>query len=291
MKPATFDYFAPSTVAEAVDLLQQHGDKAKILAGGQSLVPMMNFRVARPEVLIDINRIKKIAYIREEGDELAIGALTRQRDVELSPLVREKCPILADALSFVGHSPIRTRGTVGGSLVHADPSAEIPTVICCLDARVKVVGPSGERTLQPEEFFLTYLTTSLEPAEILVEVRIPVLPLKAGWSFVELTRRHGDFAIVAAASVLSLKDGGVCSEARIALGGVAPTPIRAREAEEVLAGETITLALMEKAGQKAAEATEAESDYHSSAEYRRDMARVFVRRGLEQAWNRCKGGR
>jgi carbon-monoxide dehydrogenase medium subunit/2-furoyl-CoA dehydrogenase FAD binding subunit len=291
MKPAAFEYFTPGNVAEAIELLERHGDEAKILAGGQSLVPMMNFRVARPEILIDINRIKELDYIREEGDELVIGALTRESALEKSSLIQKRCPILARAISFIGHFPIRTRGTFGGSLVHADPSAEIPTVVMGMDAKMKVIGPSGERTLGPDEFFLTYLTTSLEPSEILVEVRIPALPQKAGWSFVELSRRHGDFAIVAAASILFMEGGGLCKEARIALGGVAPTPIRAEEAEGLLAGQTLTESLIDKAGQMAAEATDPEPDYHASAEYRRDMARVFVKRGLEEALNRFKGGR
>lgn len=290
MKPTAFEYFDPNSAAEAIDLLERYGDEAKIIAGGQSLVPMMNFRLARPKVLIDINRIKELDYVKEEGNKLLIGALTRERDIASSPLVQERCPILAKAVSFIGHSQTRTRGTIGGSLVHADPSGEIPTTICGLDAEMRVLGPSGERTLEPEEFFLTYLTTSLEPSEILVEVRIPVLPQKSGWSFVELSRRAGDFAIVAVASVLFMEDGGLCREARIAMGGVAPTPIRAREAEALLAGQVLTDSLIEKAGQEAAEATDPDYDYHASSEYRRDMARVFVRRGLKEAWNRGKGG-
>jgi carbon-monoxide dehydrogenase medium subunit/2-furoyl-CoA dehydrogenase FAD binding subunit len=291
MKPNAFEYFAPNTVKEAVGLLEKYEDEAKILAGGQSLVPIMNFRLGRPEVLLDINGIKDLDYIREEGEALFIGALTRERDLELSPLVKEKCPILAEAVSFIGHVPIRNRGTVGGSLVHADPSSELPTVICCLNGEMKVVGPSGERALEPEEFFLTYLTTSLEPSEILVEVRIPILPQNTAWSFVELTRRSGDFAIVGVATLLFMEDDGVCREARIALGGVAPTPIRAEEAEELLSGQVITEELIKKAGAEAAEATETEPDYHASAEYRKDMARVFVQRGLHEALSRVKGGK
>ncbi len=291
MKPSAFEYFAPNTVEEALDLLERYGDEAKILAGGQSLIPIMNFRLGRPEVLIDINRIKELDYIREEGDELVIGALTRERDLELSPLVQEKCPILSKAISFIGHVPIRNRGTIGGSLVHADPSSEIPTTICGLDAEMRMVGPSGERTLKPEEFFLTYLTTSLDPSEILVEVRIPTLPQSAGWSFTELSRRSGDFAIVAVASILFMGDGDLCEEARISLGGVAPTPVRAEEAEELLSGQKITETLIEKMGQEAVDATDAEPDYHASAEYRRDMARVFVQKGLREAWDMVKGGK
>ena len=291
MKPNAFEYFAPSTVKEAVGLLEKYEDEAKILAGGQSLVPIMNFRLGRPEVLLDINGIKDLDYIKEEGEALFIGALTRERDLELSPLVKEKCPILAEAVSFIGHVPIRNRGTIGGSLVHADPSSELPTVICCLNGEMKVVGPSGERALAPEEFFLTYLTTSLEPSEILVEVRILTLPKNTAWSFVELTRRSGDFAIVGVATLLFMEDDGVCREARIALGGVAPTPIRAEEAEELLSGQVITEELIKKAGAEAAEATETEPDYHASAEYRKDMARVFVQRGLHEALSRFKGGK
>jgi 2-furoyl-CoA dehydrogenase FAD binding subunit len=183
MKPCAFEYFNPQSVQETIELLNRYGDEAKIIAGGQSLVPMMNFRLARPEILIDINAIKELEYIKTEGDELVIGALTRERDIEQSPLVLEKWPFLSKAISFIGHSAIRNRGTIGGSLVHADPSAEIPTSLCALNGKVKIVGPSGEKILEPEEFFLTYLTTSLEPSDFLVEVRIPALPEKTGWSF------------------------------------------------------------------------------------------------------------
>jgi CO/xanthine dehydrogenase FAD-binding subunit len=291
MKPSAFEYFTPFTVPEAVELLQLHGDEAKIIAGGQSLVPMMNFRVARPKALIDINRIKELDYIREEKDELVIGGLVRERTLEVSPLVKKKCPILAEAISYIGHLPIRTRGTIGGSLVHADPSAEIPVVICGLGGKMKVVGPSGERTLGAEEFFLTYLTSALEPAEILVEVKIPALPANSGWSFVEFSRRHGDFGIVVVASILFMENKERCRKASIALGGVAPTPIRAVEAENLLADRGLTEELITEAGAKAAQATDPESDYHASAEYRKDMARVFTQRCLREAWNKVKGGK
>lgn len=291
MKPSAFEYFTPSTVPEAINLLQRHGDEAKILAGGQSLIPMMNFRVARPKVLIDINKIKELDYIREEKDDLVVGALVRERTLEVSPLVKKKCPILAEAISYIGHLPIRTRGTIGGSLVHSDPSAEIPVVICGLGGKMKVVGPSGERTLGAEEFFLTFLTSALEPAEILVEVRIPALPSNAGWSFMEFSRRHGDFGIVVVASILFMENKERCRKASIALGGVAPTPIRSVEAENVLAGRPLTEELITEAGVKAARATDPESDYHASAEYRKDMARVFTQRSLREAWNKVKGGK
>jgi len=290
MKPCAFEYFSPGSVQETIALLDRYGDDAKIIAGGQSLVPMMNFRLARPEILIDINAIRELEYISTEGDELAIGALTRERDIEQSALVLEKWPILSRAVSFIGHSTIRNRGTIGGSLVHADPSAEIPTALCALDGKVKVVGPSGEKQLAPAEFFLSYLTTSLEPSDLLVEVRIPALPKKMGWSFRELSRRSGDFAIVAVAILLFTEAAGVCREARISMGGVAPTPLRAQEAESLLAGQKITDKLIERAAQQASEETDTESDYHASAEYRKNMARVFVNRGLQEAWNMVNGG-
>jgi carbon-monoxide dehydrogenase medium subunit/2-furoyl-CoA dehydrogenase FAD binding subunit len=290
MKPCAFEYFNPQSVQEAIELLDRYGDEAKIIAGGQSLVPMMNFRLARPEILIDISAIKELEYIKTEGDELVIGALARERDIEQSPLVLEKWPFLSKAISFIGHSAIRNRGTIGGSLVHADPSAEIPTSLCALNGKVKVVGPSGEKILEPEEFFLTYLTTSLEPSDLLVEVRIPALPEKTGWSFGELSRRSGDFAIVAVGILLFTETPGVCREARISMGGVAPTPVRAEEAEALLAGQKITEKLIAAAAQQAAEETDTEPDYHASAEYRMDMARVFVKRGLQEACNMINGG-
>ena len=290
MKPSAFEYFNPQSVQEAIELLDRYGDEAKIIAGGQSLVPMMNFRLARPEILIDINGIKELEYIKTEGDELVIGALTRERDIEQSPLVVEKWPLLSKAISLIGHSAIRNRGTIGGSLVHADPSAEIPTSLCALNGKVKVGGPSGERILEPEEFFLTYLTTSLEPSDLLVEVRIPALPEKTGWSFGELSRRSGDFAIVAVGILIFTETAGVCREARISMGGVAPTPVRAEEAEALLAGQKITEKLIAEAAQQAAEETDTEPDYHASAEYRMDMARVFVKRGLQEACNMLNGG-
>ncbi len=290
MKPSAFEYHNPQSVEEAVELLDRYGDEAKIIAGGQSLVPMMNFRLARPEILIDINGIKELEYIKTEGDELVIGALTRESDIEKSALVIEQFPFLAKAISYIGHSAIRNRGTIGGSLVHADPSAELPTALCALNGKLKVVGSSGEKILEPEEFFLTYLTTSLEPSDLLTEVRIPALPENTGWSFSELSRRSGDFAIVAVGILLFSEAPGVCREARIAMGGVAPTPVRAQAAEALLAGKKLSEKLIAKAAQQAAEETDTEPDYHASAEYRMDMARVFVKKGLQKAWNMLNGG-
>ncbi len=294
MKPTAFEYFTPSTVQEALQLLESQGDEAKIIAGGQSLVAMMNFRAARPEALIDINNIKDLDYIREEEDELVIGALTRERTLEVSPLVKEKCPILAKAITHIGHLPIRFRGTIGGTLVHADPTAEIPITSVALDAKMKIAGPSGERVLNAGEFFLTYLTSAIEENELLVEVRIPTLPPKTtAWSYVDISRRFGDFAIVAVASVLSLDNDGVCKEARIAMGGVAPTPVRAKEAEALLAGQKITDSIIEEAAIKAAESDDVDpdSDYHATAEYRKAMTKVLTQRGLKEAWTNFEGSK
>jgi CO/xanthine dehydrogenase FAD-binding subunit len=284
MKPSRFEYFVPGDLKEAVDLLESHGDDAKILAGGQSLIPMMNFRLAQPKILIDLNRLPGLSYVRDEGDTLAIGALTRIREIETSPLVRSRCPILSEAASFIGHVPNRTRGTVGGSVAHADPSAELPTVLTALQAEVKVVGPSGDQTYSPEDFFLSYLTTPLGPGDIVTEIRVPAPNPAPRWAFLELSRRHGDFAIVAVALLLNLAGDGVCSSARVAAGGVSETPLRARGAEDLLVGQRLTDELVEKAARAAAEETDPETDYHASAEYRREMTRVFTARALHKAW-------
>ncbi|MBI3964102.1 MAG: FAD binding domain-containing protein, partial [Chloroflexi bacterium] len=196
MKPASFEYFAPTSLDEAIALLSQHGEDAKVLAGGQSLVPLMNMRLARPGVIVDLNRVSGLDYVREHDGGLAFGAITRQRVAERSDLVRARNPLLAEAIPFIGHTAIRNRGTVGGSIAHADPASELPAVAAALDAEMVIRGPEGERVATPDEFFLGYLTTAIEPTEILTEVRFPAWPAGAGWCFLELSRRHGDFAIV-----------------------------------------------------------------------------------------------
>ncbi len=282
MKPAPFDYAAPTTVDEAVALLAARGAEAKILAGGQSLVPMMNFRLVRPACLIDINRIDSLAGITERDGRLHIGAMTRHRAVERSALVGEKNGLLAEGVRLIGHAAIRSRGTVGGSIVHADPTAELPAILAALDGAVKVVGPNGRRTIGWRDLFQTYFTTSLEPSEICEEVIIPTLPPGAGWAFEEFARRHGDFAVVGIAAVLRA-EGGRCTEARIAVTGAGPTPIRAAEAEACLTGEAPTPALFEEAGRRVAEAVEPDADLHASEAYRRHLAKVLTVRALKRA--------
>ena len=290
MKPPPFDYVDPGSVGEAVSLLKEHEGEAKVLAGGQSLMPLLNMRMARPGVLVDVNRIADLDYIRESDGGLAIGALTSQRAVERSDLVRSRLPLLHAATRFIAHPQIRNRGTVGGSLAHADPAAEYPAVAVALDAELTAVGPDGERTIKAGDFFVTYLTTALEPTELLTEVRLPAPPERSGWSFLEVSRRRGDFALVGVAVTLTLDGGGRCSRARVVLFGVGAAPFRARETENVLVGEKPGEQLFERAGQKAGEDVgEPLSDVHASSEYRKHLAAVLTRRALTQAAARAGG--
>lgn len=285
MKPAPFEYHAPDTLEEATALLAGLED-AKALAGGQSLIPMMNFRLARPRHLVDLRRVPGLGDVREEDGRLAIGAMSRQAAVEADGTVRRRCPLLPEALAHVGHHAIRTRGTIGGSLSHADPSAELPLVVTALDGELVLAGPHGRRTVAARDFFLAPLTPALEPGEILTEVRLPVLGAGTGTAFVELSRRHGDFAIVAACAVLELGPDGVCRRAALALGGVAPTPVRASGAERILTGRAPSDAVIRAAAAVVREDIAPDSDLHASAEYRAAMAAVYAETALAQAWRR-----
>jgi carbon-monoxide dehydrogenase medium subunit len=290
MKPPSFDYAAPKTVDEAVSLLTAHEGDAKILAGGQSLMPLLNMRLARPGLLVDIARIDGLAEIREADGGLVIGAMTRQRAVEHSELVRSRFPLLHTAILNIAHPQNRNQGTVGGSLAHADPAAELPAMALAYDAEFRAVGPAGERRIKAADFFVTYLTTALEPTEILTEVRFPALPPRTGWSFIELARRHGDFALTGVVAQLATDSGGRCSAARLVLFGVGTTAVRTRAAEQLLIGEKPSESLFERAGQTASqEIDEPLSDVHASAEYRRDLARVLTRRALAEAASRAAG--
>ncbi|MBX5492611.1 MAG: xanthine dehydrogenase family protein subunit M [Chloroflexi bacterium] len=290
MKPAAFEYHAPRSVAEALDLLAQYGDEGKVLAGGQSLVPLMNFRLARPAHLIDLNRIAELSYVRPHDGGLAFGAMTRQYVLEEDPQVAARNPLLPVIARHIGHVQIRHRGTIGGSIAHADPVAELPLAATLLDAELVIRSQDGERVARPEEFFLHYLMTSLAPTELLCEVRFPALSPRAGWSFQEFARRHGDFAIVAAAAVLEADANGVCTAARVAVAGGAPTPQRSSGAEAALVGQKLAPDTFEAAAEAAAAEADPESDIHASADYRRKMVRVFVRRALEEAASRLPKG-
>ena len=288
MKPPSFEYAAPNTVAEAVSLLQQHGGEAKILAGGQSLMPLLNMRFARPSALVDLRQVADLDGIREANGGLAIGAMTTKRAVERSELVKSRQPLLHGATLWIAHPQIRNRGTVGGSMAQADPAAEYPAVALALDAEFRAAGPGGERSIAAEDFFVTYLTTALDENEVLTEVRVPALPERTGWSIQEVARRHGDFAMVGAAVTVTLGGNGRCSDARVVLFGVGPTPLRARGVEQVVSGEAPGEAVFAEAGRKAdEEIDEPLSDVHASAEYRRHLAQVLTRRGLAEAAGRA----
>ena len=282
MKPPVFDYHAPTSVEEAIALLTRYGGEAKLLAGGQSLMPLLNFRLSRPAALVDLNTIPGLAYIREADGEIRLGAMTRQRTIEFSDVVRRRLPLLTEATALVAHLPIRTRGTIGGSLAHADPSAEYPAVLAALHGTVVVRGPRGERTLGPAELFQSYLTTSLGPDEILVEVRLPAMAAGAGVAFEEFSRRHGDFAIVGVAAML-VGDGERCRTARLATAGAGPVPVRLRSAEEILERDGLSEAAIEAAARRAAGLVEPDSDIHASAAYRKNLTRVLTGRALRRA--------
>src|SRR5262245_39178188 len=287
MKPPRFEYHAPRALDEALSLLARHGDGAKVLAGGQSLIPLLNFRLAHPNTLVDINRIGDLAYIRASDDGLAVGALTRQHAVETSREVRSHAPILAEACRFIGHLPIRHRGTIGGSLAHADPASELPAVMVALEAELALARAGSRRTVPVERFFQGPLSTALGPGELLVEVRVPDAPRGTGAAFTEMARRAGDFALVAVAALVTLGASGRCERARIALCGVGPTPIRARAAEDALVGSAPSGAALDEAARRAAEATSPPSDVHGSAAFRRKLAQHFTRAAVAMAAERA----
>jgi aerobic carbon-monoxide dehydrogenase medium subunit len=289
MKPPRFEYAAPEKLDEAVALLSQHGDRAKILAGGQSLVPLLNFRLARPEMLVDVNRVTELAYVRPVQSSVAIGALTRQHTLERAEVIRTKLPIVAEACRLIGHLPIRHRGTVGGSLAHADPASELPAVMVALEAEMTVTRRGGRRTIPAEQFFTGMLTTALAPEELLTEIRVPGLPPRTGGAFIEIARRAGDFALVGVAALVTLDDAGRVSRARLALCGAGPTPIRAREAERVLVGERPDGRALDEAVDRLTAATDPPSDIHASAAFRKKLARHVGRQALELAARRAGG--
>ncbi|MDR7517070.1 MAG: xanthine dehydrogenase family protein subunit M [Armatimonadota bacterium] len=286
MKPPPFRYAAPASVDQVVSLLAAHGPEAKLLAGGQSLMPLLNLRLARPAVLVDLNRVRELDYIREEDGQVIIGAMTRQRTAERSPVVRRRLPLLADALPLIGHPPIRSRGTVGGSIAHADPSAELPAVLVALDGSVAVRGPGGTRTVPAAEFFVSYLTTVLGPEDLLVEVRLPAHG-DAGTAFLEVARRHGDFALVGVA-VLARVSENRCRGVRLAFTGVGPTPVRVPEAEEAAEGRELTAAVCAEVRTAVEARLQPDSDIHASAAYRREVAGVLAERALRLAVQRAR---
>ena len=283
MKPAKFEYKDPHSVEEALDLLKQYGWDAKILAGGQSLVPMMNFRLASPEILIDINKLQDLDYIKETDGKLAIGALTRQTTLEFSDTVKSRCGLLADATELIGHPQTRNRGTVGGSIVHADPTAELTAIAKALDAEMVIRSKDGERTDSAEDFFVSVMTTNLEPEELLVEVRFPILPAGTGWAFEEFVLRHGDFAVVGVTAAVTLDANEVCTDARLAAIGVDETAFRDPAVEAILKGEKIIDAALEEVGNQLSDKVDPFDDLHASAAQRKHLVGVLAKRAVQKA--------
>jgi carbon-monoxide dehydrogenase medium subunit len=286
MKPPIFDYIAAADIDGAVAALADAGGEAKILAGGQSLVPMLNFRLLRPALLVDINRIPGLTYIEETADRIRVGALTRHYQLETSAVIARHLPVLSCAATHVAHLAIRNRGTIGGSLSHADPAAELPMLALLLDAEFYIAAPDGKRVVAARDFFLDALTVDLDPAEILTEIVLPKLPPRTGWGFEEVARRHGDFAIAATAVTITVTDGAI-EQARVALTGVGPTALRATDAEAMLAGRPLEGALIKGVIEAVRSAITPDTDLHASSDYRRHLAGVLVGRALTAAWRRA----
>jgi CO/xanthine dehydrogenase FAD-binding subunit len=281
MKPAKFDYVSPSTIGAAIEALVASNGEGKVLAGGQSLLPLLNFRMARPAVLVDLNRIEGLSYIEDRGDRIAIGALTRHRDLEHSALIAAKLPVMSAAMRHVAHLAIRNRGTIGGSLSHADPAAELPMLATFYEAAIIVQGPKGRRTIAPGEFFVDALTNCLEPEEIVVEIEFPFLK-QDGWAFEEVARRYGDFALACIA--ISIRRGASEMEAaRVAVMGVADTPLRLRQVEQQLVAMAIDGQTPDRFSEIVASQVSPNGDIHGSAEYRRHLLTQLAKRALRTA--------
>jgi carbon-monoxide dehydrogenase medium subunit len=286
MKPATFEYVVADSVAEAITVLSEACGEAKILAGGQSLVPMLNFRLIRPAILVDINRIPNLAFIEETANTIRVGALTRHHQLEISTVVTKHLPVVASAMTHVAHLAIRNRGTIGGSLSHADPAAELPMIALLLNARLQVISSKGERIVAASDFFRDALTVDLGEDEIVTEIHLPKLPPNTGWGFEEVARRAGDFALAAVAVTLTASDGKI-AEARIALTGVGPTPVRAHKAETLLRGEKIETKLIGRVMEAVRTVIAPDTDLHASSDYRRHLAGVLTGRAVTAAWKRA----
>ena len=283
MKPPPFKYHRPASAAEAVALMATHRDDAKLLAGGQSLVPLLNFRMLRPGVLVDINRVAEFDFVADHAGGLRIGALTRHHTLEMSPLVRGRFPVLAAAMTHVAHLAIRNRGTIGGSLAHADPAAELPMLALLLDAAIHTSSARGARTHAAGDFFLGPLTTALVPDEMVTEIFFPALPPNTGWGFEEVALRHGDFAIAAAAATMTLS-GATITGVRVAVMGVDATPLRLREVEAMLLDQRFAPELVAAAAQQARDTVQPNSDLRGSADFRRHLVAVLTERVLNAAW-------
>ena len=287
MIPPAFEYLRPNTVPEAIAFLQQYGDDAKILSGGQSLIPMMKFRLARPSHLIDINRISGLSYIKEEDGCLKIGGLVREAELEDSPLIRQKYPILFDTSRVIADPQIRNRATLAGNLAHGDPANDHPATMMALGAKVVATGPHGERVIPVESFFITLFTTDLQHGEIVTEIRIPTPPARSGGAYLKLERKVGDFATAAVAAQLTVDQEGTCQKAGIALTNVGAIPIKVAQGEEFLQGKKLDETNISQAAQLAAEAAQPSSDLRGPEEYKRGLVKELTRRALVRAYERA----
>jgi aerobic carbon-monoxide dehydrogenase medium subunit len=287
MIPQSFEYFSPETVSEAIALLHEHGDGAKILSGGQSLIPMMKIRLARPEYIIDINRLADLQYVREEAGFLKIGGLTREADLEASSLIRAKYPIILDTAASIADPQVRNMATVGGNLAHGDPANDHPATMMALGAEIIATGRGGERTIPVNDFFLSVFTTALEHGEILTEIRIPIPPSGSGGAYFKLERKVGDFATVGVAAQITVDNAGICRRAGIGLTNVGATPIRAARAEGFLVGKAMDQQQISQAAQLAAEEAQPSSDLRGPAEYKVSMVRELTKRALVRACERA----
>ena len=287
MIPPAFEYLRPSTIPEAIALLEQHGEDAKILSGGQSLIPMMKLRIARPGYLIDINRISGLSYIKEEAGFLRIGGLTREAELESSPVIRAKYPILLDTAHVIADPQVRNLATVAGNLAHGDPANDHPATMLALGAQVVATGASGERIIPIEEFFRSLFGTALQPGEILTEIRVPVPPARSGGAYFKLERKVGDFATAAVAAQVTVDANGAAQKVGIALTNVGPTPIKARKAEDFLRGKKLDEANIRQAAQLAADDAQPSSDLRGPAEYKKGLVKELARRALSRAEERA----
>jgi carbon-monoxide dehydrogenase medium subunit len=289
MIPAQFEYVAPKTLEEALRLVERHGDEAKILAGGHSLLPLMKLRLAQPRYVIDIGRLRNMNYIREENGHIAIGALTTHAEIESSTLLRSKCPLLAETAAVIGDVQVRNRGTLGGSLAHADPAADYPAAALALDVEIVAASTAETRTIPVAEFFVDMLTTTLRPGEILSQVRVAPLAPQTGTAYEKLHQPASGFAIVGVAARLMLGKDGTIEDVAIGVTGLGPKAFRAAAAEKILRGKKPSEKLFGEAARYTAQGIEPLSDLHASADYRREMAAVYTRRALERALTRSQG--
>jgi carbon-monoxide dehydrogenase medium subunit len=290
VKPAPFRYDRPESLEEGLDLLAEHGDESSVLAGGQSLVPLLALRMAQPSRLVDVNRLRELDSVEALDGGLALGAMVRQRAAISSDLVRERCPLLAEALPLVGHPETRNRGTLGGSVAHADPAAEIPAVVAALDGQIVLRSRRGTRSVPAEQFFLSWFVTAREPDELLTEIRLPAWPDGTGSSFEEVARRYHDFALIGVAAAVQLDGDGRVALARLAYTGAGPVPMRAREAEALLSGREPSEQAIAEVAEHAAGELDPPADVLASAAYRRQLAKTLTRRALATAVARSRGG-